>query len=439
MSDRRDPYAAFRLNLEQQQKRAKELLKAAQAGEAAAIARLQRAGFGAEFKLAHAQHAISKELRFGNWAALKQHCEALALARSAPGAVLDADCRTQHIRCGEDFLDELRAAGFHGDFNLHINPYHEGPVTTKPNWLVQRAYYLASTLGPYLGLTRERALADLEREEARLADARRYERVALWLEHDRYDQFVLLRCLAYFAEHGAPPRLELVTANDFPGATRFDGIGQLPAEALRLLWNRRRQVSAQQLEFARHAWELFRAPDPRPLAALARNGTPLLPDLAPALVRHLQELPALDNSLGLTQRLLLQLSADEGKRTVGRIVGTAMRLDPLPGLGDLGYELVLRDLERTSEPLVLRSGAHPPPQWHLDEVEITDAGRAVLAGTRNVFALSPPPRWVGGRWVTPGRYNWCWDDAARDVVSSRIWGVRLPPAEGNGLRFVKKE
>lgn len=26
----------------------------------------------------------------------------------------------------------------------------------------------------------------------------------LWFEHDRYDQFVLLRCLAHFAGHGAP-------------------------------------------------------------------------------------------------------------------------------------------------------------------------------------------------------------------------------------------
>ena len=41
------PYAAFRLNLEQQHKRAKDLLKAAKAGEPDALRRLRSASFGA--------------------------------------------------------------------------------------------------------------------------------------------------------------------------------------------------------------------------------------------------------------------------------------------------------------------------------------------------------------------------------------------------------
>jgi hypothetical protein len=428
MTDHRaDPYADFRINLEQQQKRAKELVKSAKAGDAEALQRLQRAGFTEEPKLAHAQHCIARELRFTNWAALKQHCETLAQARGALGRDLDADCRTMHIRCGHDIQRTLLEAGLRGTFNLHINPYHEGPNPDHPEWLAFRARFVADCLGPYMDLDQARVLEDFRAEERRLADgARNYERVALWFEHDRYDQFVLLRCLAYFAEHGAPPRLELVTANDFPGATRFEGLGQLPPEALRLLWERRRQVSTEQLEFARQAWVLFQKGDPRPLAALARDGTPLLPDLAPALLRHLQELPTLHNSLGLTQRLLLQIMVDKGKRTAGSVVGTAMRRDPMPGLGDLGYEQILRELERTSEPLVQRTGAHRPPQWHLDEVEITDTGRAVLAGTRNWFALAPPPRWVGSIRVVPGVHNWCWDDAARDAVMTTKWGVTPP-------------
>ncbi len=420
-----DPYADFRINFEQQQKRAKELVKSAKAGDNDALQRLQRAGFTDEPKLAHAQHCIARELRFTNWAALKQHCETMSLVRDSLGRDLDADCRTMHIRCGTDFLRELREAGFHGDFNLHINPYLEGPVLNKPNWLEARAHFVANSVGPYMDLKYEQVLEDFRLEEARLGDgARNYERVALWLEHDRYDQFVLLRCLAYFAEHGAPPRLELVTANDFPGSTRFVGLGQLPPEALKLLWDRRQQITTEQLAFARHAWDLFRG-DPRPLAALAREGTPLLPDLATALLRHLQELPGLHDSLGLTHRLLLQIMADKGKRTAGSIVGTAMRRDPLPGLGDLGYEQMLREMERLSEPLLLRTGGHPVPQWHLDEVEITDTGRALLEGKRNWFELAPKARWVGATLVMPGQLNWCWDYAARDAVTTKKWSVKL--------------
>jgi hypothetical protein len=56
-------YPQFRLNFEQQGKRAKELLKAARAGEPEALAR-----FKSPPKLAEAQYQIAQELRFDNWA-----------------------------------------------------------------------------------------------------------------------------------------------------------------------------------------------------------------------------------------------------------------------------------------------------------------------------------------------------------------------------------
>ena len=80
-----DAYAAFRLNLEQQHKRAKDLLKRAKAGERAALERLRGAGFAspAELKLAQAQHCIARELRFASWVALKRHIGEMERARQA--------------------------------------------------------------------------------------------------------------------------------------------------------------------------------------------------------------------------------------------------------------------------------------------------------------------------------------------------------------------
>ncbi len=238
----------------------------------------------------------------------------------------------------------------------------------------------------------------------------------LWLEHDRYDQFVLLRCFAWFAEHGAPPQLELVGPHDFPGATRFVGLGQLPPEALRLLWARREPIRAEQLAFGARVWKAFRAPDPRALAALVRAGTPLLPALAGALDRHLQELPSFANGLGLTHRLLLQALADDGMQRAGRLVGLVMHeRDPLPGLGDIGYDLALRELAALPHPLVLRSGGHAPDAWHLDEVSITESGVAVLEGKRDWLELPLPERWVGGVRIAPAQRNWRWDERTRGV------------------------
>src|SRR5215471_2608965 len=91
-------YAQFRLNFEQQRKRAKELLKAARAREPEAITR-----FKSSPTLAEAQYLIARELRFDGWVALKRHIAQMTLARDAMNAsVLDGEFRTLHIRCGHD-------------------------------------------------------------------------------------------------------------------------------------------------------------------------------------------------------------------------------------------------------------------------------------------------------------------------------------------------
>ncbi len=121
MADSLGSFPPFRLNFEQQGKRAKELLKAARSGDTKALAR-----FKSPPKLAEAQYLIAQDLRFENWAALKRHIAvmthereaALAQAALPPDArsLLDGDLRTLHIRCGSDLKIPLQDAGFRRRF-----------------------------------------------------------------------------------------------------------------------------------------------------------------------------------------------------------------------------------------------------------------------------------------------------------------------------------
>src|SRR5579871_1081473 len=124
MADTLGSYPQFRLNFEQQGKRAKDLLKAARAGEPEALAR-----FKSPPRLAEAQYLIARDLRFDNWAALKRHISDMDHAREAMGAsVLDGDLKTLHVRCGHDLQASLQDAGFRGDYYVHSYPYLFGPV-----------------------------------------------------------------------------------------------------------------------------------------------------------------------------------------------------------------------------------------------------------------------------------------------------------------------
>jgi hypothetical protein len=412
-----DPYASFRLNLEQQRKRAKELLRAVRAGDRDALSRLRIATDGRvtadDVKLTDAQFVVAREVGLASWRELRRHIDALTAAKAAIGhsPAPDARMRTLHVRCGSDIEQELHRAGFTGDFLSLWDPFSEGPVTSGADWIEVRARFLS---GGVIDLGYEELLRELTEAEARLAaSAGRYERVVLWMEHDSHDQLSLIRCLARYARTGRPRVLELISINQFPGSRRFIGLGQLPAEAMRLLWRRREPVGAEGLALAADTWAALTSDDPRQLAALARSATHALPHLTPALHRHLQELPSLGNGLSLTEHLTLHM-LDEKPMTIGELFRTLhAEREPLPFLGDSTFLHIVTEMGRVTRPVFTRVPAEHPFN---DRLSITDAGREVLRGATDWLSLLPPPRWVGGVQIDAGGPNWRWDEAHQDVV-----------------------
>jgi uncharacterized protein DUF1835 len=464
VSDSPGSHPHFRLNLEQQQKRAKDLLRAARAGDATAIAKFR----SHPPKLAEAQYLIARELRFENWAALKHHIAAMtrerariergaaaldregariepspaALARDGvpiePGTAalarepsetapsldlaLDGDLRTLHIRCGSDLRKPLQSAGFRGDFYEHSYPYLIAPVREGPGCLEERAHFLVSHYGEDAErpLVYEAVLDGLRRDEQRLHESFEYERVIIWSEADCYDQLVLLRLLAHYAANQRPPRLELINVRDFPGSRRFIGLGQLPPEALRLLWQERQPATLAQLSIGLAGWKALASADPRALAAIMRGGTPDLPLLAPALHRHLRELPSIENGLGFTQHMALTMLAEQPHSLNLMFVRMTAIIDPLPGQGDSQMRDRVLAMAQAREPLFTqqpgldREGRSRLP-W-TDVFTITELGRAVLAGDVDFQSLAPPPRWVGGVRISREDPDWRWDESRRQAM-----------------------
>ncbi len=420
----------FRLNLERQRKRAKDLLKELRAGDADALSRFRKhhpdgieldpsAEPGRLARLSEAQLVIARELRFPSWPKLKVHIQAMQQARdriTAGAESPDGDARTLHIRCGSDLTTLLKQAGFSGDVLEYSDALCQGPVLADDTWLTHRAAFLVRAYGAETGQDIGQVAERLRyAEESLQSAAQRYERVVIWVEHDSYDQLVLARCLAQFAAV-APARLDLISVERFPGDARFIGLGQLPFEALRLLWDERTPVSAQQLEAGRALWANVRRDDPTPLALAARSGIPGLEQMAGAIQRHCQELPWLRDGLSLTERLVMQLLA-EGPKTVGDIYAALMReREPLPWLGDIMLSFILDSMKRASEPVFTGAFEGKHRRWPDERLTITDLGRAVLAGDVDWLSLSPPDRWLGGVCISAACPCWRWDEQSATTV-----------------------
>ncbi|HEY0720530.1 MAG TPA: DUF1835 domain-containing protein [Gammaproteobacteria bacterium] len=388
--DEGDPRRLHHLNLEQQKKRARELLREWQA---------QADTTKPSPKLSDAQHAIAKEHGFTHWAELKGHIEQGQLARQAlrSGApdALDDEGRVLHIRCGHDIQNTLAAAGFSGDFLAFSDPYVQGPLPQTDSleeFLQSRAHYISRALHPDY----QAVLNDLRQQYSALNQARDYDEVYLWFEHDPYDQLILARLLDFFtnAKH-RPGMLKLLSVTHYPGVKIFNGIGQLPPEALRVLWHEFIEVTPAQLDIGRRCWAALCSPKPDALCELVATRTPPLPTMAIALERHLRQLPSVRNGLNLSENLTLQILAEKGSMNAARLFGWyTNHYEPLTFMGDSSYWQLLKALAFAQHAAIhLEEQGDNPNQW---QVTLNEIARRLLADEVDWIELNGTERWVGG-------------------------------------------
>lgn len=396
------------LNLEQQKRRAKDLLKSARASDAKALARLQEhlpstlVTTPDALRLADAQLAIARENGFSSWPRLKQHCDMLQERRRQADAgtlpTLDTP-DTVHIRCGSDIRHGLQLAGFAGAFQEFADPFCQGPLPDGPDvqFLASRAQFVSDAYGIELA----DATARQRREYAALSDMSDKSHVVMWFEHDSYDQLILAYLLNHFSTAARPTTFEVICIDRVPGVQSFTGLGQLAPEMLIWLWeNQRRAVTDQDIACGARVWANLRRPDPSMLAAVANEGTPSLPPMAGALKRHLRELPARKNGLSFTQEITLQILSDKGAMTAGKLFGQLMRnYEPLPFLGGLMFWHTLVDLQDSSDKPVHVAETQAP--WPRRLLDITAYGSDLLAGHVDYQNSYEGERWVGGVRINP--------------------------------------
>ncbi|MFT3719751.1 DUF1835 domain-containing protein [Pseudorhodoferax sp.] len=419
-----DPSAQHgRIHLDQQRKRAKELLARLRAGTApeqqALLAQRRRAP--APPQLADAQWLVARSLGFASWPRLKAHVDAIDFAARHPGFAADDEPATWHWRCGNDIAHSLRLAGFRGRFQMFGDPLPMGPAPALPPdaFATLRAGFVHRAFG----LPQEEALARMRQEYGALARLHTARRVVLWCEADAYDQLFLVAVLASLA--ALPERLELIAVDGVPGVRRFIGIGQLAPDLLAWLWPQRRPVTPEALALARDAWAAYRAPSPRDWAALARAGTPALPLLAPALRRQLQELPGLHDGLSLTERLALQIVRELGQPAFGQVFAELHGVrEPLPWLGDGMFHALMRPLIDAPNPLLLESDRQL--DWPRRPLQLTALGHQVLDGRAYWLDHAAAERWVGGVRLAPRAPHWALD--AQGAPCWRASGAACRPA-----------
>jgi hypothetical protein len=309
-----------------------------------------------------------------------------------------------HVLNGDATRVSLEQAKLPGEITIWADVLHDGPTPgglSRAEFRLVRATHLASRFV----MPRETTLGDLQRWDAALDAYGAHDEVVFWLEHDLFDQAILLRHLHWL--HGIEPgrtRFSLICIDRFPGFQDFAGLGQLNPRQLATLFPTRRPIIDEQIALGNDGWERFCAAEPGPLLEWLRSDTSALPFAHGALMRHIEDYPWHDG-LSRTERQMLRAVAD-GATTFARLFPAWQRREERIYMGDSTFLAILRDLATAREPLITITG-DPGYVTHDMTIAVTPAGGAVLAGEANHIALNGIDRWMGGVHLTASRH-WVW-------------------------------
>ncbi|MEZ9233089.1 DUF1835 domain-containing protein [Vibrio amylolyticus] len=412
----------FVINLNHQKSVAKKRLKAIRSGDLLALQAIKPFHPNPEdittdnVQLADVQCALARELGLSSWSKLKTHTENLTSHKQAielQATGLDSELTTLHVRCGHDIQNKLKTCGFEGEFLPLIDPLCIGPVPSDDQTFVAiRAQYVVDTLLPIM--RRTDSVQDIAQSEQRSIDTLldpKFQRIVLWVEHDAYDQFMLLRTLTLL-QHNKDAIVEVIEINHFPGTDRFIGFGQLPEEAIRSCWANRKTVNAKLMSQAQHCWQALRSSNPNTLFDLVDQHTlDCLPNIAKVFMRYLQELPQTTTGLSKTQHIALSVLAKEiSPITVGELFQKSQKADPIPCLGDVMFYALLLPLTQLETPILTINSNDDT--WLKQEITLTPSGKACLEGQLKVSQAY----WVGGHFHDD-KERWVWDHKHRSTLT----------------------
>ena len=332
-----------------------------------------------------------------------------------------------HITNGDSVGETLRQTGLPGDILIWRDLLHEGPTPAGLS-LEQmsqiRAHFLADwDLGPS---PYEEVLALFLRRDTTLAQFAAHKEVILWFEHDLYDQLQLIQLLDWFSHQDrAATTLSLICINSFPHIAHFTGLGELNPSQLRSLFETRHPLTQEELTLGSEAWKAFCSSDPSSLVAFLRKDTSALPFLKAALLRHLEQFPALEGGLSRTERQILEVVA-QGIHTPLEIFRATQEKEESPFMGDAPFWSYLSGLCAGKKPLLTRADggmvffpttASHDPAFREQVLILTEEGRNALVGQTDWIKINRGiDRWLGGVHLRGEEAAWRWDQQRATLV-----------------------
>ena len=308
---------------------------------------------------------------------------------------------------GDSSVSIMQRAKIGGEFLPWRDVLHEGPV---PGDLSLKA--LSELRAKFIsgrGWGEQSAvLQGFVERDAKLASFHKFDEVVLWFEHDLYDQLQILQILDWFATQDLKnTTLSIICTNQY--------LGLLSAEQMLGLQTYKVPITAPMLSLASRAWSAFCNSSPVDLCEILHADLTALPYLHNALLRLLEEYPAVDSGLSRTALQALRIIATE-PLGAHEIFKQNQSMEEGIFMGDSSFRVVLQELVNSDPALIhVSNGTQLDfPRASTQLLSITEIGSDAMHGNKDFLSLSNIDRWIGGVHLRADN-DWRWKAATQQV------------------------
>jgi len=287
-----------------------------------------------------------------------------------------------HITNGDSFTSRLQSLQFNGDVITWREMLCEGKTLStvgsesfwktrfeflNKNYKVSKSWFIEKTLKEYRSL----------------CNHKQQDQIVLWFEYDLFCQINMLAVISWLKTHRRHAEISLVCSGKVEGSDKLYGLNELNDDKLLELYENKKVLSQDDIEYADYIWQLYCSDNPIRLENQIANNDFQFEYLSDALKTHLKRFPTIKNGLNDLENHILEVAKQEKPWARKELMKELLTNQGFYGFGDTQYDRMISSLK--------------PLFSSFDPVKLTKKGLDVLKLEANYYSeLRDNQMYLGG-------------------------------------------
>lgn len=303
-----------------------------------------------------------------------------------------------HITNGDSFTARLNNLELKGETITWREMLCEGQTLTNVG---SESFWKArfEFLNKNYKVTKSSFIEKTLKEYRSLCNHKQQDHIVLWFEYDLFCQVNMLAVISWLKAHRKYAQISLVCSGKEDGSDKLYALNELNDEQLMGLYENKKVLSQDDIEYADYIWQLYCSDNPIRLEHLSDFKNYQFDYLGDAIKAHLHRFPSVKNGLNAMENNILHLSTTEKLTSKKELLKTVLGNQGLLGFSDSQYERAISRLKP------LFSSFNP--------VRLTNKGKEILnAKTSYYSTIQDNEVYLGGAL----KYNYLYNNGTDRIL-----------------------